>query len=499
MSPNLPATFLAPPPYGPEVDLRGHKSIRLPAEMFGWRMLSMFSACEAGAMFRMMSRSLLEVPTGSLPNDEDFLIDVAGFRDQLSAWPLVKAKVMMAWIACSDGRIYQLDLVESLKSSARQLSGISKSKATRFKPGHPGFPKPQNPVEPTSTWVGSTPSQRHAVHHDDAMPNAMATPSAGVEGLPSGAEAASTQVNVGQGGLGQRHAVHHDNAMPGSGARTRYVSSYKETLTEDTYGRDSKGEPRLQPDPAIGSQASSTAPKNPAKNSDASGGPVSREREAGTSGPEGGEDFPNSNGQQPVAGGSTGRREASARLNAAAKEAGKPTRRKPTFPCALFPEKIAYLWNEICWQPFIDEPSGGGAHRQGPLTASMVGHLRMRYASAQKGVHGLEHTITSLEDWAEFFVYLSTSKFLMGEVKPKQGDNPFRVSLSWVLKNEDNFFKCREGRYHKSAFQLRPALGSAKLPEWDMNLLRSFSVTRDSGTASDDDGFEESGHLDAAA
>lgn len=166
----------------------------------------------------------------------------------------------------------------------------------------------------------------------------------------------------------------------------------------------------------------------------------------------------------------------------------------------MFPEKIAYLWNEICWQPYLDEPSGGGAHRQGPLTASLVSHLRMRYASAQRGVHGLEHTITSLEDWAEFFVYLSTSKFLMGEAKPKGGvGNPFRVSLSWVLKTEENFFKCREGRYHKFAHELRPALGSAKLPQWDMNLLRSFSVTRDSGSASDDGEFGEGDHLDAAA
>lgn len=498
MSPNLPPTFLAPPPYGPEVDLRGQKSIRLPAEMFGWRMLSMFSACEAGAMFRMMARSLLEVPTGSLPNDENFLIDVAGFRDQLSAWPSVKAKVMMAWLACSDGRIYQLDLVESLKSTARQVSGISKNKATRFKPGHPGFPKSQIPAEPTSTWVGSTPSQHHAEHHGNAMPNTMPTPSAGVEEVSSSAEPDWTQVNVGQGGLGQHHAEHHANTMAGSGAHARYVSSSKNPLTEDSYGGDCKGEPRLQPTSATG-RPLSTAPRNQDPNSDASGGPVSREREAGTTDPHR-ENSPNSDSQQPVAAGSSGKREASARLNAAAKEAGKPTRRKSTFPCAMFPEKIAYLWNEICWQPYLDEPSGGGAHRQGPLTASLVSHLRMRYASAQRGVHGLEHTITSLEDWAEFFVYLSTSKFLMGEAKPKGGvGNPFRVSLSWVLKTEENFFKCREGRYHKFAHELRPALGSAKLPQWDMNLLRSFSVTRDSGSASDDGEFGEGDHLDAAA
>jgi hypothetical protein len=64
------------------------------------------------------------------------------------------------------------------------------------------------------------------------------------------------------------------------------------------------------------------------------------------------------------------------------------------------------------------------------------------------------HTLTdgtrsdSLNYWARFFVYVSQSKFLMGQTDAGPDRKPFRADLEWLVK-ESNFAKVIEARYHE--------------------------------------------------
>ena len=54
----------------------------------------------------------------------------------------------------------------------------------------------------------------------------------------------------------------------------------------------------------------------------------------------------------------------------------------------------------------------------------------------------------SVDWWENFFTYCAKSAFLTGKVLPRQGRDPFQVSLDWIV-NPSNFAKIIEGAYER--------------------------------------------------
>lgn len=59
----------------------------------------------------------------------------------------------------------------------------------------------------------------------------------------------------------------------------------------------------------------------------------------------------------------------------------------------------------------------------------------------------VEDSLPDLENWINFFGYISQSDFLMGRSNPIGDRKPFRATLEWITKPE-NYVKILEGNYH---------------------------------------------------
>ena len=55
--------------------------------------------------------------------------------------------------------------------------------------------------------------------------------------------------------------------------------------------------------------------------------------------------------------------------------------------------------------------------------------------------------LPDINNWTNFFEYVSQSDFLMGRVAPAPGRNLFMANLEWITKPA-NFVKILEGKYH---------------------------------------------------
>ena len=441
MKPNL-----APPPYGIEVDLRGEKSFRLPAEAMSWRFLSLMSVDECGCYLRLIAKSLTEVPAGSLVNDEEWLIDIAGFRQRLPEWPAVRARVMHAWQACSDGRLYNLDLQKAMVGMARQKQGRMTGENTRFDPSERNFQRAK----------------------------------AGVTG----------NANPGQPGLGIPgvNAARTPYVPPGAGAHARQDLKEKTLKEVTSSGRGCREKPEPASDDPVSTPIHNTPAGGvvdvPSPTVDQVDGTIPGTATAAPT-----MTLPGI--EMPVLETALTKRERTARLNAATKAAGKPVRTaKSVLPCPMFPEKLAYLWNDIAVPK--------GAQRQGPLDPVVVANIGKRYISAQRQVADIRFKITTLEDWARFFEYLSQSKFLMGTAGPSADGRIWRCSLTWLVRNEEKFFKCRSGDYHKGEEGITPPERS-RVPEFDPAILRAFSPIKVGAALQNEDSDTESSGAGAAA
>lgn len=71
------------------------------------------------------------------------------------------------------------------------------------------------------------------------------------------------------------------------------------------------------------------------------------------------------------------------------------------------------------------------------LTQARRGQIQQRW----------REDLRSLDDWKAFFADISSSHFLTGRSKPRNGREPFRADLPWLTKAE-NFAKIAEGKYH---------------------------------------------------
>lgn len=136
------------------------------------------------------------------------------------------------------------------------------------------------------------------------------------------------------------------------------------------------------------------------------------------------------------------------------------------FPEPLFPEKLAYLWNEFA--------APMGATKQGVLSPYLIHSIRDRYEECQRTPHGVRRTLTSIGDWATFFAWIARSPWLTGGT-PQYGDKPFSASLSWLTKTPETFFQVRDGKRHPKDCSIPD---SPLLPNWCEEELKKFSPVR---------------------
>lgn len=80
-----------------------------------------FTAITDGEAFKagvlLWCASWHQVPSGSLPNDNRILANLAGFGRFIAEWEKVRAEALHGWIECSDGRIYHPTICEKALES----------------------------------------------------------------------------------------------------------------------------------------------------------------------------------------------------------------------------------------------------------------------------------------------------------------------------------------------------------------------------------------------
>lgn len=75
----------------------------------------------------------------------------------------------------------------------------------------------------------------------------------------------------------------------------------------------------------------------------------------------------------------------------------------------------------------------------GKLTNARKSQIRQRWAQ----------DFPAMDDWSDYFDYVSQSKFLMGLTPPSQSrDKPFKADIDFLIK-ESNAVKICEGKYHE--------------------------------------------------
>ena len=94
----------------PDCDLRGMQFMPLDiVRLFDSDFYAISTGDEFKAGLTLWGRSFLQVPAGSLPNDERILAHLSGAARN---WPKVRDVAMRGWTLCSDGRWYHVVVAE---------------------------------------------------------------------------------------------------------------------------------------------------------------------------------------------------------------------------------------------------------------------------------------------------------------------------------------------------------------------------------------------------
>ncbi len=112
------------PPIPPDTDLRNIRWFKL--DMVGLLnsdFMQLASPEEFKAAFLLWSKSIHQIPAGSLPNDEAILAKLAGGYDHLrKPWKHIRDMALHGWSLCSDNRLYHqavagtvLDILASVR------------------------------------------------------------------------------------------------------------------------------------------------------------------------------------------------------------------------------------------------------------------------------------------------------------------------------------------------------------------------------------------------
>lgn len=113
-------TDLPEPMTPPDCDLRGMPYMPVDVvRLFDSDMYALSTGDEFKAAFTLWGRAFLQVPAGSVPDDDRILAHLSGAGPR---WPKLKAMALRGWIKCSDGRLYHPVVAEKAATAwaARQ-------------------------------------------------------------------------------------------------------------------------------------------------------------------------------------------------------------------------------------------------------------------------------------------------------------------------------------------------------------------------------------------
>ncbi|MDB5848187.1 MAG: hypothetical protein JWP29_1939 [Rhodoferax sp.] len=122
---------LAAPLTPPECDLRGMPYMPLDiVRLFDSDLYALSTGDEFKAALTLWGKSFLQVPAGSLPDDDRIL---AHLSNAGSSWRKVKAMALRGWIQCLDGRLYHPVVAEKANDAwAARLASKSRTEAARL-------------------------------------------------------------------------------------------------------------------------------------------------------------------------------------------------------------------------------------------------------------------------------------------------------------------------------------------------------------------------------
>jgi hypothetical protein len=109
---------LPKPPTTADADLRDYSSmpVDVPA-LLSSRFYATTTGDEFRAGFTLWANAWLQVPAGSLPDDDRQLAVFAGYGRDVAGFQAVKAAAMMGWLPYSDGRLYHPFLTAKVNSA----------------------------------------------------------------------------------------------------------------------------------------------------------------------------------------------------------------------------------------------------------------------------------------------------------------------------------------------------------------------------------------------
>ena len=119
------------PPIPDDADLRSVRWFKLDiVSLLNSDFMQLASPEEFKAAFMLWTKSIHQVPAGSLPNDEAILAKLAGgYNDFRKPWQRIREMALYGWELCSDGRLYHhavagtvLDILSSVQIRASSLT-----------------------------------------------------------------------------------------------------------------------------------------------------------------------------------------------------------------------------------------------------------------------------------------------------------------------------------------------------------------------------------------
>ena len=162
----------------PDCDLRGYDWMRLMGHrMFSssWYRVARKDGRGGIASLKLWWVAMLQIPAGSLPNDEEELCMLADFGEDMRAWRKHRLVAMHGFILCSDNRWYHRVVAEeAVRAYNCKLKKQGEREATaertrRWRENHNGSHPPEKP---------------NGYETGDASPNPSQIPSQGASPTP---------------------------------------------------------------------------------------------------------------------------------------------------------------------------------------------------------------------------------------------------------------------------------------------------------------------------
>ena len=114
----------------PDCDLRGMPYMPVDlVRLFDSDLFLLSTGAEFKAAFCLWGKAFLQVPAGSVPDDDRILAGLSGAGKQ---WPKLRAMALRGWIKCSDGRLYHPVVAQKAKDAwEARLAQRARTEAAR--------------------------------------------------------------------------------------------------------------------------------------------------------------------------------------------------------------------------------------------------------------------------------------------------------------------------------------------------------------------------------